>query len=356
MEFDDPFAVTATEPTSGRRESVVNPVRPRALLPISLVLVAFVGMTLPWVVFRPLGKERLNYNVTDVPGGLGIAWTLGLVALPGLVLLLVGKRSGLVTLAVAVGVLGWMATISALLLGVITSLLPSLDIVGIDLTKTQVGQGVGVPITVVSSLVLGVMAIQSLVRDEARQERVRIPVLPILLLIPLILIGVNHHLGWLSLGSDDVGYRAELPGDSLYGSGLLLVSIWLGVGAWVISVVLQRRAVMLFSSILTLVVGAVSALYSSLIWIGGKAVTWLLPDSVDQWTSVEIQTPLIVTFVCGVLCVLASIAGVFPAISNRYFETSTDASLGQTRVSWNTISGSLLILGCIALTIVRIVT
>jgi len=358
MDADDPFGGSDLVSSSGMTIASVKdvgPVRPRVLLPLGLLLTALVAMTLPWVVIRPLGDDRYRYNVTDIPGGIGIAWTLILVAIPGLILMGFGKRSGLVVMAMSAGVLGWMATISGLLLGVITSLLPSLDLAGLDLTKAQVGQGIGVPITVMASLVLGVLAVHQLTRDEVRRDIVRIPVLPLLLLAPLILIGVNHHVEWLSLGTDESQFRAQLPGDSLYGSGILLVMTWFAVGTWIIAIVIQKRAVMLFGSLISVVVGAVSAIYAALVWIGGNAVSWLLPDSVDKWTSVKIEPALYVTLVSGILCVAASFVGFFPQISGKVMETQATRALGDRKASWNSIAGVGLILACITVTVLRAV-
>lgn len=355
-DFDDPF-VTNEDSLSVNLEQGNGALvaRPRVMLPLGLLAVAFVGMTLPWVVIRPLGENKSHYNITDVPGGLGIAWTLALVAIPGVALLFVGRRSGLVTLSVVVGVLGWMATISGLLLGVITSLLPSLDVAGVDLTKAQAGQGIGVPITVLASLALGVMAVHSLSRSVVSPSRILIPLFPPLILVPLILIGVNHHLVWLSLGSSEVGYGADLPGDALYGSGLLIVAIWVSVGIWIISLVIQKRSVMLFGSVLTLIVGGVSTVYSALVWVGGKAVTWLLPDAADRWTSVEVETPLVITLICGIMSIAASLMGLSPKISGRIIDTNALANLGQKRVSWNSLVGALLLCACLVVIIARIV-
>lgn len=353
---DDPFVLdTPVQSTEGATWVSDSP-RPRLLLPLGLLMVTLVGTSLPWVVIRPLGERRYRYNVTDLPGGMGIVLTLVFLAVPGLILVMVGKRVGLTVVALAAGVFGWMATISGLLLGFITSLLPSLDVLGLDLTKAQAGQGIGVPVTVLASLILGVTAIRALSLDGPRPVKVRIPILPIGLMALLILLGVNHHVEWLSLGSSEADLKAQLPGDALYGSGLVLVAVWIGVGVSIISLVIQKRVVMVFNSVLCLIVGAFSAVYAGLVWIGGKTASWLIPESLEGWSSVKVEPALYLTLGGGIFLFGLSFVGLFPFMTQRSVERSTTQKIGSRNYSWSSIFGGAMILGSVVSVIVRIAT
>jgi hypothetical protein len=107
----------------------------KVLLPLSLLMLCIYGATMPWVLIRPFSASIRTYNITDVPGGIGILWTVICLSIPGIVLLLFRKQSGLFVVGLAAGVLGWMGTVLGLLLGVITSIIPSIDLAGIDMAK-----------------------------------------------------------------------------------------------------------------------------------------------------------------------------------------------------------------------------
>lgn len=354
--FSDPFADTVvTSPTAAGGTSTDGRVR-RSVLPISLLVLCFTGATMPWVLFRPLGDERRGFNVTDVPGGMGIIWTLVLLAVPGFILFVAGRRSGLILMALAGGMLGWMATISGLLLSVITSILPSFKLAGIDLTKTQVGQGQGVPVTMLASLILGFIAIQSLQRGESNATSFRVPVAPILALTPLVLLAVNHHTEWLELGSEDTAVAAAIPGDSLYGSGLLLVGLWIAVGIWIIALVLRQRLVYVFAAALSAIVGGVSLVYSVLVWLGGKALGWLMPQSVEGWSSLRVAPGLYVTLISALLLLGVSAATFAPSTTEKSVQVNTAASLGARTARTSDIVGVAILFLVIVYAVVRVVT
>jgi len=351
--FADPFASSSAASFTPQNVSVVNNGIRRSLLPVSLLLVCFTGATMPWVLLRPFGDNRRGFNVTDVPGGMGIIWTLVVLALPGLILFLAGKKSGLIVMAIAGGVLGWMATISGLLLGVITSILPSFELAGIDMTKTQVGQGQGVPITVLASLILGFIAVQSIQRDSENATSFRVPIAPLLALTPLILLAVNHHTEWLKLGSEETSFVAGVPGDSLYGSGLLLIGAWIAVGTWIITLVLRQRLVYLFAASLSAVVGGVSLVYSILVWFGGKTLVWLMPNSVEGWSSLRVAPGLYITMASALLLLGVSLATFIPSTTDRTVKVNTSATLGTRTARTSDIAGAVVLLLILVYVVMR---
>lgn len=354
--FADPFSDTvATTSVASVGAAPDGRVR-RSVLPVSLLVVCFTGATMPWVLFRPFGDERRGFNVTDVPGGMGIMWTLVLLAVPGFALFMAGRRSGLIVMALAGGMLGWMATISGLLLGLISSILPSFELAGLDLTKTQVGQGQGVPVTVLASLVLGFIAIQSLQRDESDAKSVRVPVVPVLALVPLVLLAVNHHTEWLELGNEDTAIVAAVPGDSLYGSGLLLVGLWIAVGTWIIALVLRQRLVYVFAAALSAIVGGVSFVYSVLVWLGGKTLVWLMPQSVEGWSSLRVAPGLYVTLVSALLLLGVSLVTFAPSMVEKSVQVNTAASIGDRTARTTDIVGAVILFLFLVYVVVRVVT
>lgn len=175
----------------------------KVLLPLSLLMLCLYGATMPWVLIRPLSASIRTFNITDVPGGIGILWTVIFLSIPGIVLLLLRKQSGLFVVGLAAGVLGWMGTVLGLLLGVITSIIPSIDLAGIDMAKAQAGQGPGVPVTVLASVILGIIVLQRMNSGEQIGPKISVPVVPLVALVPLVLLAINHHVKWLSLGVEE---------------------------------------------------------------------------------------------------------------------------------------------------------
>ena len=232
----------------------------KIFLPLSLLMLSIYGATMPWVLIRPFSASIRSYNITDVPGGIGILWTVIFLSIPGIILLLFRKPSGLFVVGLAAGVLGWMGTVLGLLLGVITSIIPSIDLAGIDMAKAQAGQGPGVPITVLGSVILGILVLQRMNSGEQIGPKISVPVVPLVALVPLVLLAINHHVEWLTLGVEGGGFRASLPGDALYGSGILLAGMWLAIASWIMALVMKSRIVVVICGILSVLVGVTCVL------------------------------------------------------------------------------------------------
>ena len=325
----------------------------KVLLPLSLLMLCLYGATMPWVLIRPLSASIRSYNITDVPGGIGILWTVIFLSIPGIILLLLRKPSGLFVVGLAAGVLGWMGTVLGLLLGVITSIIPSIDLAGIDMAKAQAGQGPGVPITVLGSVILGIIVVQRMNSGEQIGPKISVPVVPLVALIPLVLLAINHHVKWLSLGVEGGGFRAEIPGDSLYGSGLLLAGMWLAIASWIMALVMKSRIVVVICGVLSVLVGVTCVFYSVAVWVGGKALGWIIPSSVGDWSSVKVEMALYLSLGGGVVLFVAGVCSLIPAISNKSVSLSTDVDISKKRFFVSEVIGAIIIV-CIGIaTLVR---
>jgi hypothetical protein len=151
----------------------------RVLLPLSMTLLVFVGSLMPWVIVRPLSGNTRTFNLTDVPGGIGILMTAAVFVITGAILLGFGKRVGLVIMSTSAVSLSWMATISGMTLGVVGSFIPSIKVLGIDLAKAQVGQGSGVAVTLVAGLLLGMLTIRKYEPIASFSPGLSIRILPV---------------------------------------------------------------------------------------------------------------------------------------------------------------------------------
>ena len=325
----------------------------KIFLPLSLLMLSIYGATMPWVLIRPFSASIRSYNITDVPGGIGILWTVIFLSIPGIVLLLLRKQSGLFVVGLAAGVLGWMGTVLGLLLGVITSIIPSIDLAGIDMAKAQAGQGPGVPITVLGSVILGILVLQRMNSGEQIGPKISVPVVPLVALVPLVLLAINHHVEWLTLGVEGGGFRASLPGDALYGSGILLAGMWLAIASWIMALVMKSRIVVVICGILSVLVGVTCVLYSLAVWVGGKALGWIIPSSVGDWSSVKVEMALYLSLGGGVVLFVAGVCSLIPAISNMSVSLSTDVDISKKRFFVSEVIGAIIIV-CIGIaTLVR---
>jgi hypothetical protein len=247
-----------------------------------------------------------------------------IVVVVGAILLGFKKRVGLVLISLSVICISWMATISGLLLGVVGSLIPSIKVLGIDLAKAQVGQGTGVAVSLVAGL--------------------SIRILPIIAIIPLLVVTVNFHSPWLVLGNDETALGAEIPGDSLYGSGLLLLFMYLGMGMWFLALIVRTRMMNVWASIVSGTIASICGLFALFVWIGGKTLQWLLPGSLEKWTSISSEPPLFITLVAAALLFVLSIAGFFPQVEEKSIGVGNDATIASKKISMSDLVGTLLLL------------
>lgn len=306
------FDLPPSNPHTGRR--VAPTIRP--FLPIVLALTVLRGSLLPWVTIREFSEEKHTYNLTDVRGGIGIIMTIVLFVLIGGLVSLFKRVTGLTIMSVSVAMLGWMAAISGILLAVVASFVPSVNVAGLDLTRATVSQGSGVAITVVASLSLAFMVVRHFEPINRYSPQNKISLLPLVALAPLLMMAVGMHAEWMRLGNVGEAVEAVISGDSLYGSGIVVLALWMAIGLWICALVLQRSIAMKVAGAVSVVVSLVVVMYAAFLWLGGKALWWLLPQKAENWASLSFHPTLfavlgaaIALFVCGCCSFFESMVG-----------------------------------------------
>lgn len=316
--------------------------QPRILLPVSLASLTFIGAVSPWIVLRPLGKESSRYNLTDIPGGMGILLTLVFLALLGTVIMVWRRRTGLVILSLVTAILGWMAAVSGLLLGTLSSLIPAVEVAGIDLRRAQLGQGSGVVVTAFSSLILAFLCVRHFDPVSRYSPAFNLPVVQIAALAPLIVVTNSIHQGWVVLGNPDAEWNAVVPGDSLYGSGLLVIALWLGVGFWMTSIVLRRPIVTRIAGISSILLSAALFMYVLFVWLGGKALNWLTPSSIEGWANVSAQPGLYLTAACTFSMFIFGVVSLFFSGNEKSIQLSSSTSIGTISIPTSDLAAYIL--------------
>jgi hypothetical protein len=314
----------------------------RMLLPISLAVVTFIGALSPWIVLRPLGKDATSYNLTDIPGGVGILVTIFVLGIISSIVMIWKRLAGMVMLSLSVVSLGWMASISGILLGTLSSLIPAIEVAGIDLRRAQLGQGNGVVVSALASLLLAFLCIRQLDPVSRYSPAFEIPIIQIAALAPVLIVTTSIHQGWVMLGNSESQWNAMVPGDALYGSGLLNLALWISVGIWLTSVVIRKSFVVRSAGVVGILVGLVTLAYSGFTWLGGKALSWLLPSSTEGWAAVTLQPSLYLTAICAVAMIVLGITSLFVASDEKNVRLPSRTNLGSLSVPTSDLAAYLL--------------
>jgi len=328
-------------------------IQPRLLLPVALAALVLWGSSLPWITVRTFSGNERVYNLTDLRGGVAIVMTIALVVLVGGTIGIFKRLTGMTIMSLGVAALGWMAAISGILLTLLWSLIPSINVAGLDLAKATLGQGSGVVITVVASLSLAFMVVRQLEPFKTYAPSTDIPALPFMVLVPLLAIAVCMHSEWLRLGTEGSAVQAQVAGDALYGSGLVVLALWLAVGLWIGALMVNRSIMVSIASGLTVVVSIVVGMYAGFLWAGGRLLDWLVPAKLEKWTAVSIEPQLYVVLVGTVISFVMSIIGLFSKMQNLKI-TLGARTPGSVRFYYSDVLGAGLILAILVSTVVRV--
>ena len=344
--MSDVFGDSAFYSTEGQEsQPIFSEGRPRLLLPLTLVFYVMAGSFMPWVVIRPMNGEGSTYNLTDVPGGRALMATIAVLCLISVIIAIFKRNIGLALVSTVVSGLAWMAALSGMLLGVIGSLIPSIEVMGIDLAKASVGQGRGVVVVISSSMLLSYFVLRRMNPFARYSPDMQVPLLPIVAVLPLIGIAMNIHATWMSLGNEASDWHAEVPGDALYGSGLVVLGTWIALGIWLASAVIRRHFVAVIASSLSITIGVLIFAYSVLVIIGGRAISWLIPARVEGWVSIDTTSSLYFSLLASVLLISFSILGFFESVSLRNITVASQVQKsGFTAHSSDLFAVALLLL------------
>lgn len=293
--------------------------QPRLLLPVALAVAVIRGSSMPWITVRTFGGNERVYNLSDLRGGIAVIMTIVLFVLIGALVGVFKRMTGMTIMSLSVATLGWMAAISGMLLSLLWSLIPSVNVAGLDLAKATLSQGTGVVVSVVSSLALAFLVVRQLEPLKSYSPTTEVPVIPILALAPIIVIAFLMHAEWLTLGSESSSFEAQIAGDALYGSGLVVLGLWLGVGLWIGALMVNRSLMIGVASGLSVVISLIVGMYAIFMWTGGRLLDWLVPAKLDNWAAVAVEPQLyIVLFSCFLMFVMSAL-GLLPRMQSLRF-------------------------------------
>lgn len=319
----------------------------RLLLPVALAILVLRGSTLPWITVRTFSGNDRVYNLTNIRGGIAIIMTIALLVLIGGVVGVFKRLTGMTIMSLGVAALGWMAAISGMLLTILWSLIPSINVAGIDLAKATLSQGSGVLVTVVSSLILAFMVVRQLEPFATYAPSTHVPALPLAIVSPLIVIAACMHSEWLRLGTDGSAVQAQVAGDALYGSGLVILGLWLAIGLWIGALMVNRSLMITLSSGLTVVISLIVGMYAVFMWAGGRLLDWLIPAKLERWTAVSVEPQLYIVLLSTIATFVISVLGLFPKTHKAKLALGKRTP-GSSRLYTSDVVGGLLLVAIAA--------
>jgi hypothetical protein len=246
-------------------------------------------------------------------------------------------------MSLGVATLGWMAAISGMLLTILWSLIPRVNVAGLDLAKATLSQGPGVVVTVVASLSLAFTVVRQLEPFRTYTPSTSVPALPIAALVPMTAIAVTMSSEWIRLGTEGSAVQAQVAGDALYGSGLVVLGIWLSVGLWIGALMVNRSLIISVASGLTVVISLVVAMYAMFVWAGGSLMNWIVPAKLERWTAVSVEPQLYIVLVSSFLALVVAILGFFSKMQNLRF-TLGERAPGISKLYYSDVVGGVILL------------
>jgi hypothetical protein len=166
--------------------------------------------------------------------------------------------------------------------------------------------------------------------------------IPILAVVPTVVIAVCMHSEWIRLGTDASSVQAVIAGDALYGSGLVVLGLWLSVGLWIGSLMVNRSLMISIASVLSVLVSIVVGLYAVFVWAGGRLLNWLVPAKLDKWTAVSVEPQLYIVFIATAIALAASVLGLFPRMHRFTFSLGTKISNNSSVYVSDFVGGGIL--------------
>lgn len=270
---------------------------------LGLVALALSSSMMNWVVIRPLGKSTLTYSLWGLRGGHGLVVLAIVIAVVGAIVLAFKERVGLIILGIGVSIIGWLAALVIVLLGFIQQVVPAVDLLGVDLAKSQMGLGAGSIFAIISHSWLSLIIVTRLV-GRGGEDRIR--VLPLYGIIGLFTTGaltLLQHAPWVTLSGSEGKFAIEVSGDSIYGSSIFELIGWLGLGVWFGVILASNIIVIRVSAVVAILLGLLKLLQATLVYLFLSGIDRLLPDYIDSRSSKDFAPALPITAIIALASV-----------------------------------------------------
>jgi hypothetical protein len=148
-------------------------------------------------------------------------------------------------------------------------------------------------------------------------------------MLPAVVVATLMHSEWMRIGNSGEQIEAIIAGDSLYGSGLVVLVVWLVIGLWISALVIQRTIAARIAGVASIAVSLVVAMYATFLWLGGKALWWLLPQKAENWVSLSVSPTLYVVLLASLGLFVSGVLSFIGAAANKGIEMADQNTLAS---------------------------
>ncbi len=283
------------------RKSKLVPARSDYFLPLTVVTVVACAF-LPWLVIRLPNQQSTTLSLVDMTGGrvfTGLAVSMTAV---GLVLYWRFPKLGHTLLAIGAALVGWLAGIGLLALGLLRGLLPGLTILGIDLSRSLIGPSVGAFMAFAGVNLIGLRLVASNKSGEKLKSRISL-----LVVVSSLFLFVVHQSTWVVADIGGLSGRIVVTGDSLFGALLVTISLWISVVLASIGFIKVNQVFVRIAATSLLVAAAIKLAQTIIIWSGGGLIRLIIPNRVESAVNIDIRWTVLFTAVVALLSVALAI-------------------------------------------------
>ena len=314
IEFDDLEEVSeARKPsvssTEGRELKVKSSNADLVLLSAALAVVA--SAFLPWLVVRIPGKKSTTFKLVEMSGGRILFGLSASLVVLGLALLWRFHSLARFLLVVGASLVGWLAGIGLIALGLIRGLLPSLTVLGIDLSRSLIGPSYGVILAFIGVNLIGIQLIARTASVAHLKSQLSITIL----IASLLLFGF-HQMTWAVVDLNSNAGQIIITGDSLFGALIVFLCIWSSALLSAVGFVKSNQVLIRLAAIALIFASIIKLFQIIILWGGRGLLTLLLPNKVDSAIFVDLRWPVYLTAFASLMFIalglFVSIAGDKP--------------------------------------------
>lgn len=301
-EFDD---VTSKRITTSP-DLPISP-RPRRSTP-DLVLAAAAAAVvatafLPWLIVRIPGRSSSTFSLIELTGGRFLTGLAASICVVGIAVQWHFATLSRALLVVSAALVGWLAGIGLLALGLIRGLLPSLSVLGIDLSRSLLGPTYGLLLAFAGITLIGLR----LATREHAVKRLESRMSLVVMTISLLLFAL-HQSVWLIADVGDSTSGLVVTGDSLFGSLPFSLSVWVAVVLSALAFFRNRQVFIRLAAIALLLGSLIKLLQTIVVWSGRGLLKLLLPSRVESSLSLDLRWPM---YLSVFLALFGVVLGIF---------------------------------------------
>lgn len=282
-EFD---IATVAHPPEPRKSAA--PLKPRRSGPDLLWAAsafAVIGSAfLPWIVIRLPNRDSETFSLVEMTGGRLFTGLAASSCVIGFVLQWRLPSLGKALMMTGASLVGWLAGIGLLALGLLRGLLPSLTVLGIDFSQSLLGTSYGVLLAFAGVNLAGIRLVARARTTQRLYSRTSV-----VLLTMSLLLFVLHQSVWVVADLGDVTGRIIITGDSLFGALLTTLAVWIAVVLASLGFILNHQTFVRLAAIALLFASLVKLLQTIVIWTGRGLLRLLLPSRVESATNFDIR-------------------------------------------------------------------